>query len=78
MQAYLPMNNLMKKIYRAYYTSYNLSSSTLSECLNQLNTDEKLRLKLGSCDFMSYIQEALDRTEILMEKQDYVGIVVKY
>ena len=74
MQAYLPMNNLMKKIYRAYYTSYNLSSSTLSECLNQLNTDEKLRLKLGSCDFMSYIQEALVRTEFLMEKQDYVTI----
>ena len=74
MQAYLPMNNLMKMIYRANYTSYDLRSSTLAKCLNQLNPDEKLRLKLGSCEFKTYVQEALERTETLMEKQDYVTI----
>lgn len=69
-----PINSLMKKFYRAHYTSYDLSSSTLTKYFDQLNADEKLRLELGSNDYTSNLEKAKERTEALMERQDYATI----
>ena len=69
-----PINSLMKKFYRANYTSYDLSSSTLTKYLDLLNADEILRLKLGSNDYTSNLDKAKERTETLMKRQNYVTI----
>lgn len=71
---YLPINNLIKTFFRKHYTSYDISSDIIKRYFIHLTEDERLRFYIGSRSYMQYLSKALQRTNVLMQRQDYITV----
>lgn len=71
---FIPINSLISSFYRAHYNSYNVDGEVIKRHLDYLNYDEKLRLDMSGA--MSHLrwEDALNRSNDLMNRQDYLTI----
>lgn len=69
---FIPVNSLISSFYRAHYNSYDFNVEDLKRNFDFLNYDEKLRLDMGG--IMSHLrwQDALNRSNDLIKRQDYL------
>lgn len=69
---FIPANSLIGSFYRAHYNSYDFNVEDLKRNFDFLNYDEKLRLDMGG--IMSHLrwQDALNRSNDLIKRQDYL------
>lgn len=69
---FIPVNSMIGSFYKAHYNSYDFDGEVLKHHSDLLNYDEKLRLDMGGA--MSHLRwkDALNRSNDLMNRQDYL------
>lgn len=71
---YLPINSSLCGFYRAQYTSYDIDGVMLKRYFDSFSENERLRFYMGSDIFAHYLGEALQYTNELMNRQDYITV----
>ena len=70
--AFLPINSLASSFFKSNFTSYAKKGEMWKRYFRRFSEDEKLRFDLGSAKFYNKLKKAVNRSQELMDMQDYI------